>query len=299
MKKDFFNIYYINISKVYELAMINDNRISSSVEKESIQGKEDNKSRKSRINANYEGILGADISEGNSIRKYQSSKIRETIEIKTTKSLLLRGILDKCKCLAKDSTSIDNGDLLYIDNIKLDLDNEEQIRTYKMIRNDAIKGMKYEGVDLNNLVNSLLKDYSYILTGESSSLKDKLLIKIPMTNGEDFENMYTIDDLTIGSVTLIGIYRGKIHKRQLKNTLSSLEDLSDSEINDFDFESSDDTRKHSTAVSGTGDDVEYDFIDVIAIIQNVNTSISAENDTNLKQKWYKKIWNKIRGVNND
>lgn len=120
-----------------------------------------------------------------------------------------------------------------------------------------------------------------------------------MTNGEDFENMYTIDDLTIGSVTLIGIYRGKIHKSQLKNTLSSLEDLSDSEINDFDFESSDDTRKHSTAVSGTGDDVEYDFIDVIAIIQNVNTSISAENDTNLKQKWYKKIWNKIRGVNND
>jgi len=72
-----------------------------------------------------------------------------------------------------------------------------------MLRNDAIRGFQYEGIGLNNLITSMLNDYSYNLTGKSDNLTKDILIKIPMIYGNEFENLYTIDDLLIGKVLQI------------------------------------------------------------------------------------------------
>ena len=65
------------------------------------------------------------------------------------------------------------------------------------------------------MINSLLKDCVYEL-GCSVGNK-KYMLTIPMTFENDFENSYNIYDLQVGSVTIVGIYRGK---RQYDKRLS-------------------------------------------------------------------------------
>jgi len=88
----------------------------------------------------------------------------------------------------------------------------------KMLTDGALKGFNYEGLEINNLINSVLKDYSYVLTGYLGD--EPLIIKIPMQFENEFENLYNIDDLLIGNITLIGIYKKKIKKSAIKNTFN-------------------------------------------------------------------------------
>jgi len=103
VNKKLFNIYYLNLSKVYELAMILNNKVLNSLTKEATVGKEKIKNRKSEISANYMDLFGAEIGEDNTSKTYQSNKVIETLEVKTTKSVLLRNILDKCKKIKEAS----------------------------------------------------------------------------------------------------------------------------------------------------------------------------------------------------
>ena len=321
MNKQLFNIYYVNLSKVYELAMILNNRVLNSLTKEATLGNEETRNRKSKISSNYMNMFGAEIGEDNTSKKYQSSRVVETLEVKTTKSILLRNILDKCKKLDKKNremlskeecdsifmtstdTKLEIGDLVYIDGVSLNLENETELRAFKMLRNDAIKGMQYEGIDLNNLLNSILSDYSYTLTGHSKNLKEDVLLKIPMMYGSEFENLYTIDDLLIGQVALIGIYRGKTKKDDLKN---SLQVFSNAELNNnnnttFEFENSDkELKPANTKLSSenNANQQEYNFIDIISIIQNVNSDFSsdfAENAIFSKPTICRRILNWFKG----
>ena len=151
-------------------------------------------------------------------------------------------------------------------------------------------------MDLDNLVNSVLKDYFYLLSGK---IYDKdILIKIPLTNNDDFENLYTIDDLLIGKVSIIGIYRGQIHLNQLKNTFSVLNDTSQHEENiqkNYSYEESNVSfEKNNDSDDVIDNDVNYDFIDVISIIQNVNTK-KKNIQSSEKKGFFKKAIDFIRG----
>lgn len=299
MKNNFFNIYYINLSKVYELAMMKNNKIVNSLKRETIDGKEYKDSIDSKISAGYSDLIGASINENEVLKKYQSKKIVESLEIKTTKSILLRRIIDCCIETNKDKTNYGNGDLVYIDNIELSLLNEETIRAAKILRNDAIKGMTYEGLDLNNLANSILKDYFYLLSGEGSN-NENILFKIPISNGEDFENSYSIDDLLIGKVSIIGIYRGKVKPKQIKSTFSSFSNFDNNNNNDdnsFSYETSDNLSEKSNYIDTINEiDDEFSFIDIIAVIQKVNTKTEEKVELPIKHKcFFKKIIDKIRG----
>lgn len=294
MKNNFFNIYYINLSKVYELAMMKNNKIVNSLKRETIDGKEYKDSIDSKISAGYSDLVGASINENEVLKKYQSKKIVESLEIKTTKSILLRRIIDCCIKTNEDKTNFDNGDLVYIDNVELSLLNEETIRAAKILRNDAIKGMTYEGLDLNNLANSILKDYFYLLSGEGSN-KENILFKIPISSGEDFENSYCIDDLLIGKVSIIGIYRGKVKPKQIKSTFTSFSNFDNS--NSFSYETSDNLSEKSTYIDTINKiEDEFSFIDIIAVIQKVNTKTEEKVELPIKHKcFFKKIIDKIRG----
>lgn len=300
MNENLFNIYYINVSKVYELAMILNNKVTNSLIKETTSEQENKGEKSNSVNAKYLDTIGAEIKDTRFIRKSKSDKVIETLDIKMTKSILLRNILNKCKTVGKKNFG-NVGDLIHINNISFNLENESEIRSIKMVKNNAIKDFKIEGFDLNNLINSVIADYFYILTGTINNNKRKLIIKIPMECGTEFENLYTIDDLLIGKVDLIGINRGIIKKRNLKNSLnffSEIENLGEKNKN-FNYDESDSTIEDinvSNSIKNTYNEDEYDFIDVIAIIQNVNQTekqIPLNNNTIINEKWYKRILNKF------
>lgn len=284
MKEKLFNIYYLNLSKVYELAMILDNMVLKNITREISNSKENIKERKAELGVNYMNTLNSSVGENNSVKSSISNKVIETLDIKTTKSVLLRNILGTCIKIGEGNTGINVGDLVYIDDVKFTLKNETELRTFKMLRNDAIKGLNYEGLDLNNLITSILNDYSYNLVGNSKALEKKILLKIPMLAGNEFENLYTIDDLLIGSVSIIGIYRGITKLSELKNSFYILKniDSSESEKNSFNYEESDGLNLKEKAIK-INDAEDYYFIDIIAIIQNVKSKYDYETKEESKE----------------
>ena len=201
-----FNIYYINIAKVYEISMMIDNVQITSIVNEKSKSKETTRRTNVGVSVDYLSQIKASMGVNKEDKLSSANKIIESIEIKTTKSVLLRKIIAK----SKNPTSFEKmneGDLIKLDSIQLNLHNEMELRQVKMLTDGALKGFNYEGLEINNLINSVLKDYSYVLTGYLGD--EPLIIKIPMQFENEFENLYNIDDLLIGNITLIGIYKRK------------------------------------------------------------------------------------------
>jgi hypothetical protein len=86
-------------------------------------------------------------------------------------------------------------------------------------------------VELNNLVSSMLQDYAYILKGTvfDDNIKDavaEIIIKIPLEIQNEFENKYCINDLLIGHVSIVGVYKGLVEEESISsNTFTYLQDI--------------------------------------------------------------------------
>jgi hypothetical protein len=63
----------------------------------------------------------------------------------------------------------------------------------------------------------MFKDYAYKIK-EKFKENDNILIKTPLTFESEFESSYSVDDLFVGKVTVIGLYKGKIKIDDLKNS---------------------------------------------------------------------------------
>lgn len=155
----------------------------------------------------------------------------ETLDVKTTKSILLRRVIEQCmKTNSFDSSS--EGDLIKIDDVKLELLDEESLRQFLILRRDALKGMRVEGMEVNNLVSSMLQDYAYLLKGKINnrntdySCEEEIIIKIPLEIQTEFENKYSINDLLIGHVSIVGVYKGLVEEGFISsNTFTFFQDL--------------------------------------------------------------------------
>ena len=166
-KSKYFNsIYYLNFTKVYEIAMMINNVILTKIEKGSTKSFEDTIGFTSSVSAQgtkkfLDGIK-ASISVDAKETSFSSSRIIETLDVKTTKSILLRRVIDQCSLVsAFDKCS--EGDLVKVDRVKLELLDEESLRQFLILRRDALKGFRVEGMELNNLIGSILQDYAYLL----------------------------------------------------------------------------------------------------------------------------------------
>ena len=99
---------------------------------------------------------------------------------------------------------------------------------------------------------------------EKFKKEEKIIIKIPMQAENEMENHYSISDLEIGKVTLIGIYRGSYEKRNLDEKLNRFLDQSEDDI----------ISVHEMGIAG--DDIEDDsaslvhYIDIIAVVQDIS-----------------------------
>lgn len=202
-----FNIYYINFPKVYEIKMMLSNVISLSREMQ----KENNKGKETEIRgqmgAKFLNFLSGEIGGNLKNSGSDSQKVLETFEIKTTKSIILNEIIEKSKTLVNFNNA-EEGQLIKIDNVSLSLTNEAELRTVKLIGSGAVKDMAIpgaNGLDVNNAFNAMLKDYAYKMKGQIKNSGDELIIKIPLSFESEFESSYSVDDLFIGRVSIIGL----------------------------------------------------------------------------------------------
>ena len=304
-----FNIYYLNFSKVYEIAMMINNVILTKIETDHSSSFEAQYGFTSSISAQgtkdfLDGIK-ASISADAKETSTSSSKVVESLDVKTTKSILLRRVIDQCASVAKLDESTE-GDLVKIDRVKLELLNEESLRQFLILRRDALKGMRVEGMEVNNLVSSMLQDYAYILKGtvyDESSKQPvaEIIIKIPMEIQSEFENKYNINDLLIGHVSIVGIYKGIVSEEFItSNTFTYFQEAGARK--ERQEASANKVIKSNTQpipcdVEIQKSDDEYHFVDTLAIIQDVAFKLEANPAPKLHWWnrfgiWLSKLWRK-------
>ena len=173
------------------------------------------------------------------------------------------------------------------------------MRQFLILRRDALKGMRVEGMEINNLIGSMLQDYAYILKGivydeSMETAISEIIIKIPMEIQSEFENKYNINDLLIGHVSIVGIYKGIVKEEFItSNTFTYFQEV--------------DTRKGKQAETAgkiiksntpsvsnnkhpNKSNKNYHFVDTLAIIQDV--AFKLEEVPALKLHWWNKfgIW---------
>lgn len=272
-----FSLYYINTEKVYEIAMLLNNKIITGgiKEKELETGIDKQTNIGINSNLNYLEIVKGELGMSQNVQTHNSikNKVLENFDVKTTKSNMLANIITKAN-VYKEDEKINVGDLILIKNASLKLLNEEDsYAVTKMILNGAFKDTKISNnsddmkieLDLSAMINSVLKDCAYELGCVAGN--KKFLLTIPMTFENDFENSYNIYDLQVGSVTVVGIYRGK---RQYEKRLS-LQEI---------FSENNDKKKH------TYEDGE---LQLRSSVQREKTEIESENNRDIKNEEYREV----------
>lgn len=284
--KSLFNIYYINFAKVYEIKMMLGNEITTS---KNVEHGEDTKveaqaggNLRFNLLAKSGGVEGKIQGESSG-----SQKVIETFEVKTTKSIILKEILDSAKRI-ENFGKVKEGELVIMDNVRLSLQNEAELRIAKFISNGSLKGMvvpNANGLDMNNVFNSMFKDYAYKLKGSVGDEKDQLIVKIPFTFENEFESGYNVDDMTIGNVTVVGIYKGQIHPKSLKTNIEYWSEIgghmkqsANNDYKDIHYSSypTNDIFNKQDSFYNEDETSQYHYLDLLAIIQNVQ--IVEKND---------------------
>lgn len=233
--------------------------------------------------ADIKSVIGRESSERNT----HSSKMIESLDVKTTKSILLRRIVEKCKPL-NNFNALQEGDLIKVDNIQLKILNEENLRQILMLRKDALKGFRVEGMEINNLISSILQDYSYVLYGSLES-EDEIVIKIPLEIENEFESKYNVDDLLIGHVSVIGVYKGSVTESFItSNTFNYLTAIGSQQTEPEKKVFPSSKPENLASASITNRAKNYQFIDVIAIIQDVSFQQPSQS---INISWYKRLKN--------
>lgn len=202
-----FNIYYLNFSKVYDLNMLLNNFQTEEIVSET---------QTSAKSKNDMGIK-TDIMALNHQKEHgEYSKFTEKIKVKTEKSTLVNNLIPLCEN-TKNINNVDEGTLVLIKNVKIRFYNdEENQRMFSLFKKRIFDDINVEGIDINNLISPVISDMPYFMKCELNN--ETIVFKIPMEDKSEFENKYTIDDLLIGNLTIIGVYKGKIDEKDFKRT---------------------------------------------------------------------------------
>lgn len=284
--KKIFSLYYINTDKVYEIAMLLNNKIITGGTRENEAESSVDIKTSLGINSNlsYLEAIKGELGSSKEVHDGVKSKVLENFDVKTTKSNMLARIISKAKDY-DDASKV--GDLVCLRDVTLSLMNEEEsYAVTKMILNGAFKDTKISSnsedmqieLDLSAMINSLLKDCAYEL--ECKTQETKFLITIPMTFENDFENSYNIYDLQAGSVTVVGINRG-VRKHKRRKSLQEIFSEKDGPMETGKYEnqglqlesSIEEKNRNIISPKNDEDDESETVIDVIAIIQEINSNI--------------------------
>lgn len=271
-----FNIYYLNFSKVYETKMLLNHHVTERITKER---------RISQQSSANIGIPKDLLTLNYSENKGEFSKLTETIKVKEEKSVVLNEIINICK-IPTSISELNEGDLIKIDNIKIKFYSDEGTQLIMSLLNkDVFEGIQYEGYAVNNFISACLNDISYLLKCEFD--ENELIFKIPMENSSEFESKYSINDLLIGKLSIIGVYKGEISEDEFKQSLISRIETENESENLSKIKSSSKEKIASTQRDINSEDKKLPYIDIFAIIQNINYTEQTEETK-------KSIWNQFK-----
>lgn len=279
-----FNIYYINYPKVYEIKMMLNNLVSINKSIEKDKAGDVSSDIGASFGLGFLKLFKGDAKVGIEAKGSLSNKVIETLEVKTTKSIILSEVFDKSSNIKSFTDTVEEGSLVLINDVSLTLINDFELRTVKLFNSGAFKNLPIpnaEGFDITSLFNSMFKDYAYKIKGKISNSEEQILIKIPITFDNEFESSYNVDDLFIGKVSVLGIYKGKTSISRLKNTFeyfSELGSMQNGLLKSDDTDEIHDSQyaKDETNIMSTywkeGDKKIYHYIDLLAIVQNIKSN---------------------------
>lgn len=274
-----FNIYYLNFSKVFEIRMLLNNVLRDGYIKESI----------SEVKSNKSLNFGLDeIDFGYSKSKSEYFKLTESLRVKNTKSTILDTLLSVCYEFDKiDNLNLD--DLVIFEGVKINFFDDFQTNlVFSMISKNALDGFKYEEFNLNNLFSTMVEGTFFLLTFSQND--EHFVFKIPIEKESEFESNYSIYDLLLGNLSVIGVYKGKINKEDILRSNINL-------FNEFPVHTDDKVKNSNISNEVQCDSSKVDgkvhYIDILAVIQDINFN---DVEDEQKRSWYKKLVNFVKGV---
>ena len=281
--KQMFNIYYINNEKAPEISLLFDNQIVEKI------------ARIKNTDLALTGDANAKIGEGEKIPfvgKYlptidlngnvsydRSNRVEDRVRVVSSKSIILKPIYDNAKEVRRlDENKV--GNLVKIKDVHLTIVNADDVMATKLLMSGFINQISVEGIgdmNLSSLMEVMFKDSAYVLCGELPHRFGKneyMILKIPMSAAKEMESQYSISDVEIGKVTLLGIYRGKFEKKDVEckiNRMMALNKKQHYQSNRNENEEIEDgieEQAEANDLLNVKDKVHY--IDIIAIIQDLN-----------------------------
>lgn len=276
---ELFTVYYMNQDKVFEMRMLLDNRLR--------RGHTGEQTGSTSSEANINAEAGAKVPfltelQGNiegKIGHEKQTKMVDTLEYIHTKSRMLSDIIARCNIF--EGNSVNEGDLVYIDDVNLELLNEDEVRALVAIMTGTFDGFTVPesgGLDIGHMFQSIVKaGASFKLRGKAGhGCGGPILLKIPIDSGSLFESGYSIDDLLIGKVGVVGICKGKVKTDDLRSSFDYFQTKDKQQPSEDDgfIECAEGTGRESEGPRGE-DDGEPTYIDVLSIIQAVKAKPEA------------------------
>jgi hypothetical protein len=278
-KDDLFNLFYINTSKVHEIAMLIDNKIMKTVKKE----RSEQQISKSNISMNFNKSGTGGASVNHAIEKSNKTSVYEDFDVKITKSIMLRTIYTAIR--KRDSDKEDLGNILLFRNVELKQRNtDDTVMVLNVLKDGNMKQLSKDDnfeLNLSKMMDEMLDDFTIDYTFDYN--KNNYLIRIPYKSKNYFENSYSHNDLQLGKLSVIGIYRGEID-------FSTIDSISSKFLELFSESYKDELNRNNKRKQGgllqssnikPGKDYEFKIkhnkieglhhlIDLIAIIQEIN-----------------------------
>lgn len=288
--KNMFNIYYINNEKASEISILFDNQMVEKITR--IKNTEYLAAGDGKINDDKTTSLPLigkyipNIELSGNFTYNKSNRVEDTVKVVSSKSTILKPIYEKARevrCL--DDSKI--GNLIKIKDVYLSVVNSDDVIATKALMSGFIRQITIEGIgnmDFVSLVEVFFKDSAYVLCGklpQKYGAEETIMLKIPMSAEKEMESQYSIADIEIGKVTILGIYRGKYERSDIESKLNRLMELTSrnpksngGQRNMNNIESdiedgiSEEEKREASRTSNTSNKVHY--IDVIAIVQDIN-----------------------------
>lgn len=276
---ELFTVYYMNQDKVFEMRMLLDNRLRTghTGEKTGATSSEANINAEADAKVPFLTELQGCI-EGK-IGHEKQTRMVDTLEYIHTKSRMLSDIIARCNIF--EGNSANEGDLVYIDDVNLELLNEDEVRALVAIMTGTLDGFTVPesgGLDIGHMFQSIVKaGASFKLRGEAGhGCGGPILLKIPIDSGSLFESGYSIDDLLIGKVGVVGICKGKVKTDDLRSSFDYFQakDKQQPSEDDGIIECAEDAGTEPEDPRDEGDG-EPTYIDVLSIIQAVKAKPEA------------------------
>ena len=283
--KKLFNIFYLNTSKAHEIAMLIDNKIMKSIEQE--QTVEEHLQQSHTLAFGNKDTTS--VNSGITYENNYKNRVFESFDVKSTKSIMLRKIYESIQ--AKNASSLQVGSIRIFENVELQQVNvDDTVMVLNVLQDSKIHNQGNDNVEINinkmmdKMLDDFTIDYTFTYNSNQDESSQKFIIQLPYKTNDNFENGYQHNDLQLGKLSIIGIYRGNIDFSKRQSISSKFLDLFSKSYNHSNANNNQPIKqgmKLSCNVSEKSDEIEFDFhhkklnekmhlIDVIAIIQEIS-----------------------------